>query len=654
MNAAADHDHVPSFVATRNLDRPWRIAGIVLLASAALFHLWFVGVVGTLPERLLNSAHLAFLLTAGFLLYPASRTRSPQNRPSVIDLGLIALTLVVTLYIAFNQAELDERIESVTPISETQVVFGTIALLILLEATRRVIGLGMTVILAAAIAYLLLGSSLPGQLGFRDISYQRCIELMYLGSDGGMFGQLTSISANELILFVLFGAFLSRTGIGEWFGELSAAIGGTWVGGSAKIAVMYSALFGGVAGSPTADLYATGVYTIPLMKRTGFDGSYAAGLAAASAVGSQIMPPLMGASIFIMAALLGRSFASIAAVAVVPALLFFLAKGMAAHFQAKRDQVGSLPPEEIPRLRHALKGLHYLLPVVVLIVSLYAGFSPIRSALYGLIATFLVSFTRRSTALTPLRFVNTLAAGARATIVVAIPCAAAGVIVSMLTQTGLGLAFSTIIAGIAHGSVVLALILAAIAALILGIGVPTTPAYILTAAVAAPALVNLGVDALAANLFVLYFAVLSNIHPPVGITAYAAAGIAGAPPMRTGLQAIKIAAPGFVIPFAFAFHPSLIFAGSPVEFLVTAMLTAISVLGIAAGLAGYLLLPLRVVERLVLTAASCLLVVPSLWVVGLSGLCLIAVWLTQLVLRRRRAVCAAPLSVVAVAGAADR
>ncbi|HEX3952038.1 MAG TPA: TRAP transporter fused permease subunit, partial [Stellaceae bacterium] len=508
-------------------------------------------------------------------------------------------------------------------------------------------------ILGVAIGYLLLGSHLPGQLGFRDISYQRCIELMYLGGDGGMFGQLTGISANELILFIMFGAFLARTGIGEWFGELSAAIGGRWIGGSAKIAVMYSALFGGVAGSPTADLYATGVYTIPLMKRTGFDASYAAGLAAASAVGSQIMPPLMGASIFIMAALLGRSFASIAAVAIVPALLFFLAKGVAAHFQAKRDGVGSLPPEEIPRLREALKGIHYLLPIVVLIVSLYSGFSPIRSALYGLLATFAISFTKRSTRQTPRRFVNTLAAGARATIVVAIPCAAAGVIVSMLTQTGLGLAFSTIIGGLAGGSVALALVLAAIAALILGIGVPTTPAYILTAAVAAPALVQLGVDPLGANLFVLYFAVLSNIHPPVGITAYAAAGIAEAPPMRTGLQAIKIAAPGFVIPFAFAFHPALLFAGSTAEFLMTLALTAISVMGIAAGLAGYLLLPLSIVERLIVVGGACLLIAPSRWIGAVGGLCLLAVWLKQ-ALQRRRSNETTRLPVSAVATAMDR
>lgn len=653
MTASASHAHVPSFAATRTLDRHWHLATIVLLTAAALFHLWFVGVVGTLPERLLNSAHLAFMLTAAFILYPASKTRSPQTRPSVLDLGLIALTLVVTLYIAVNQVELDERIESVTAVTQTQIMLGTIALLVLIEATRRVIGTGMTVILGIAIGYLLLGSNLPGQLGFRDISYQRCIELMYLGGDGGMFGQLTSISANELILFIMFGAFLSRTGIGEWFAELSAAIGGTWVGGSAKIAVMYSALFGGVSGSPTADLYATSIYTIPLMIRTGFDRSYAAGLAAASAVGSQIMPPLMGASIFIMAALLGRSYASIAAVAVVPALLFFLAKGIAAHFQAKRDGVGSLPPDEIPTLRQALKGVHYLIPVIVLILCLYTGFSPIRSALYGLGATFLISFTNRSTRQTPARFVNTLAEGARATIVVAIPCAAAGVIVSMLTMTGLGLAFSTIIAGIAHGSVIMALVLAAIAALILGIGVPTTPAYILTAAVAAPALVQLGVDALGANLFVLYFAVLSNIHPPVGITAYAAAGIAGAPPMRTGLQAIKIAAPGFVIPFAFAFHPSLLFAGDMIDFLIALGLTAVSVMGIAAGLAGYLLLPLGIVERLIMTAAACLLVAPSPWVVGISGLCLIAVWLKQALLRRRQPVVAAPLSVAAIAGAAD-
>jgi TRAP transporter 4TM/12TM fusion protein len=399
---------------------------------------------------------------------------------------------------------------------------------------------------------------------------------------------------------------------------------------------MYSALFGGISGSPTADLYATGIYTIPLMKRTGFEPSYAAGLAAASAVGSQIMPPLMGASIFVMAALLGRSFASIAAVAIVPALLFFLAKGVAAHYHAKRNGIGALPREEIPRLRHALKGAPYLLPIVVLIVSLYSGFSPIRSALYGLLAAFAVSFLSPSHRQTPRRIVHTLASGARSTIVVAIPCAAAGVIVSMLTQTGLGLAFSTIIAGLADGSIVLALILAAIAALILGIGVPTTPAYILTAAVAAPALTQLGVDPLSANMFVLYFAVLSNIHPPVGITAYAAAGIADAPPLQTGLQAIKIAAPGFVIPFAFAFHPSLLFQGaSASDFPLSLMLTAVSVVNLAAGLAGYLRAPLGRVEQVLVVLCSCLLVAPRAWIYGPAALVLGAVWVRQTLQCRR-------------------
>ena len=619
----------------RKLNRQWRLVTTGVLAAAAVFHLWFVGIVGTMPERLLNSAHLAFLLPVAFLLYPASATRSPRSRPSLLDGVLIALTLVVTLYVAINQPYLDERIESVSRVTNTQVVFGTLALLVLLEATRRVIGLGMAIVLAIAMLYLTCGSQLPGQLGFQTISYRRCIEIMYLGGDGGMFGQLTGISAGELILFILFGAFLTRTGIGDWFAEVSAAIAGTWTGGAAKIAVIYSGLFGGVSGSPTADLYATGVYTIPLMKRSGFDASYAAGLAAASAVGSQIMPPLMGASVFIMAALLGRSFASIAAVAIIPALLFFLAKGAAAHYQAKRDGVGALPASEIPPLRQTLKGAYYVLPIVVLIGSLYAGFSPVRCALYGLFAAFLISFTKPSTRQTPRRVIDTLAKGAGATIVVAVPCAAAGVIVSMLTQTGLGLAFSTIIAGIAHGSVVLALVLAAIAALILGIGVPTTPAYILTAAVAAPALTRLGIDPLAANMFVLYFAVLSNIHPPVGITSYAAAGIADAPPMRTGMQALKIAVPGFVIPFAFAYHPALLFQGDITDFPLTAALTTASVMGIAAGLAGYLLAPLRVTERVILVLGSFLLVGRSPWIIGFGALCVLAIWAKQALQRRR-------------------
>lgn len=610
---------------------------IAILATAAVFHLYYVGIVGTMPERLLNSAHLAFLIPAAFLLYPASATRSPKTRPSLLDLGLIALTLIVTLYVAINQPELDQRIESVTSVTDTQVVLGTIAMLVLLEATRRVIGTGMTIVLAVAMLYLTCGSHLPGQLGFPAISYSRCIEIMYLGQDGGMFGQLTGISANELILFILFGAFLTRTGIGDWFAQVSAAVAGTWTGGGAKIAVIYSGLFGGVSGSPTADLYATGVYTIPLMKRNGFDPSYAAGLAAASAVGSQIMPPLMGASVFIMAALLGRSFASIAAVAIIPALLFFLAKGAAAHYQAKRDGIGALPASEIPPLRHALKGSFYVLPIVVLVGALYSGFSPVRAALYGLAAAFVISFLKSATRQTPKRAIETLAKGAGSTIVVAIPCAAAGVIVSMLTQTGLGLAFSTIITGLAEGSVVLALALAAIAALILGIGVPTTPAYILTAAVAAPALIHLGVDPLSANMFVLYFAVLSNIHPPVGITSYAAAGIAEAPPMRTGIQAIKIAVPGFVIPFAFCYHPSLLFQGTVADFPLTAFLTTASVIGIAAGLAGYLLTPLRIAERAIIVLGSFLLVASDPWIIGFGALCVLAICAKQVVQRRTAA-----------------
>ncbi len=617
----------------RQLAGPWRILTVAILATAAVFHLYYVGIVGTMPERLLNAAHLGFMVPAAFLLYPASRTHSPKTRPSLLDGALIALTLVVTLYVAINQPELDQRIEAVSQVTDTQLVLGTIAVLVLLEATRRVIGIGMTIVLAVAILYLVFGSQLPGQLGFPPISYRRCIEMMYLGEDGGMFGQLTGISANELILFILFGAFLTGTGIGDWFAEVSAAIAGTWTGGGAKIAVIYSGLLGGVSGSPTAELYATGVYTIPLMKRNGFDASYAAGLAAASAVGSQIMPPLMGASVFIMAALLGRSFASIAAVAIIPALLFFLAKGAAAHYQAKRDGIGALPASEIPPLRHALKGSYHVLPIVVLVGALYCGFAPVRAALYGLATAIVISFVKPSTRQTPRRLIETLAKGAGSTIVVAIPCAAAGVIVSMLTETGLGLAFSTIIAGLAAGSVVLALVLAAIAALILGIGVPTTPAYILTAAVAAPALTHLGIDPLSANMFVLYFAVLSNIHPPVGITSYAAAGIAGAPPMRTGMLAMKIAVPGFVIPFAFCYHPSLLFEGSVADFLLAVALTAASVIGIASGLAGYLVTRLQVAERVIIVFGSFLLVASDPWIIGLGALCVLAVCARQLLQR---------------------
>ena len=571
----------------RQLKGPLLLFVTLLLAGAALFHLWYVGITDSMPTRVLRGMHLAMFVPLVFLLYPASRKRSPLHRPSLLDWAIALLGAFVYGYVAWNYHALDARIPMVSPVTRTEVVLGIVATVILVEAVRRVIGSGMAVVAVLAIAYLLWGANLPGMFGFRALSLPRIVENLYLSKSEGMFGDLTGLSAQVLILFIVFGVFLAKTGIAEWFGDVSVLLAGNWKGGSGKMAILYSALCGSMSGSPTADLYTTGTYTIPLMKRNGYTDSFAAGVAAASAVGAQIMPPVMGASVFIMAATLSRSYLSIAIAALPAALLFFLAKWTAVHCEATRRELPVLRLETDVNLRSVLLRSYYLLPLLALIVALFAGYSPTFAAMVGIGGSIVVSCVRRQTWLTPRRLLETLAEGSRAAMFVAVPCAAAGIIISALTATGLGLAFSSIITGAAHGFVFLTLILVAAVSILMGVGVPTTPAYILVSVISTPALTHLGVDALAANLFVLYFAVLSNIHPPVGITAYAASGIAGSPPLRTAIDAFLIAIPGFMVPVAFCYHPSLLLLGGAVPFLLHFMFTALSVIGVSRAIWGY-------------------------------------------------------------------
>ena len=538
---------------------------------------------------------------------------------------LAAAALLATIFIIINYRAIENRIELVSPVSTVEIIFGCAILVVIIEVTRRTMGMRMAVIVAGAIAYLLLGSHLPGEFGFRPIPFERAIEMLYLGKDDGIFGPLTGISVEELFLFVFFGVVMSHTGIGDWFAKVSSAFAGQWTGGAGKVTIINSALFGSVSGSPTADLYATGNYTIPLMINNGFSRSYAAGVAAASAIGAQIMPPLMGASVFIMATLLQRSYASIIEAAIIPAFLFFLSKATAVHFQAKRQGIRPLRKEELPPKLSSLKEAYYTFPVLLLVVMLYLGYAPIRSAMFGIGAAVLTSFAKRETWLTPRRIVNILSEGARAATLIAVPCAAAGAIVSVLTQTGLGLAFGGIITGEIGGNLHLGLVLIAFLAIILGIGVPTTPAYILTTAVGVSTLTHIGVAPFSAHMFVFYFAVLSNIHPPVGITAYAAASIAKADPFATGIQAFKVALPGFVVAFSFAYHPVLLLEGTPQQFVFWFCMTGLSVTFIAAAFAGYLLGPLRLWERTVMCVASVALVLPDLWLVAAGAGTLIVI-----------------------------
>lgn len=605
----------------RGLSGPIGVTLTAVLVAASLFHIWLSSI-GILDARLMRAMHLLFLLPAAFILYPASSSKSSLDRPSALDVVLALLAVAVTLYIAVEYERLDNRLELVNKVRTEEVVLGSIATVLLFEATRRVVGLGMAVVFSAAVGYLLLGEYLPGVLGHSGIRYDRAIERIYLLQNQGIFGTLTDISVTYLFIFVLFGAFVDSSGIGTWFTDLSNALMGRRVGGPAKIAVLNSALFGSINGSPTANVYGTGVYTIPLMKKLGYNKEFAGAVEAAASTGGQIMPPVMGASVFIMMALLGLGYLDVIAAASPPAILFFLAIGAMTHFEALRRGIRPLSKAEVPEWRVVLARIYFFAPIAVLMTVLFLGYTPVKAALSGIFTAVCISYINKDTRKSVREWIAVLEGGARSAILISIACAASGVVVSSLTATGLGLAFSGMVVSFAEGALFLSLILVACTAIMLGMGMPTTPAYVLAVTIAAPALIDLGVNELAAHMFVFYFAIVSGVTPPVAITAYAAAGIAGASPMRTGVQAFKLSAGAFIIPFMFVYSPSLLLQQSWSEFFIHFPPAVVGILAVAGTLVGYVARPVPFPYRVLMFAGGLMMIFPDL-AVTLIGCALI-------------------------------
>lgn len=601
----------------RTFKGPFGIAVTVALVGTALFHFW-LGSVGVLDLRLARALHLTLLLPMVFILFPATKTQSPKEWPSVLDFILAATAFIVTSYVALHYEELNNRLELVSDIQDIEVIFGVFATVLVWEAARRVIGIGMAIVVAASVAYLLVGHFLPSPLGHRGFFLSRAIERMYVLENQGIFGSLTGISVSYLFLFVMFGTFVERCGVGEWFAEISQALVGHKVGGPAKIAVINSAMFGSISGSPTANVYGTGVYTIPLMKNMGYKPAFAGAVEAAASTGGQIMPPVMGASIFIMMALLGMTYIELITAALPAAILFFLAVAMVVHLEARRLGIDPVEKSKLPSRSKALMRSYYLLPILSMLLVLSLGYTPVKAALAGTFAAFIVSFARKDTRMTPRRLCDVLATGTRSAILIAIACAAAGLVVSALTATGLSLAFSSMIVSSANGLLFLSLAMVALTSILLGMGMPTTPAYILSVTVAAPALIDLGVIPLAAHMFVFYFAIISGVTPPVAITSYAAAGVANASPTATSIEAFKLSIAGFIIPFALVYHPSLLLQGDAYDFILSFTFALIGISAVAASMAGYWMASISPLIRTAMFIAGVLIILPNwlLWLVG--------------------------------------
>ncbi len=605
----------------------------VVAISMSIYHLW-AATFGA-PEAMMHrSVHLTFTFCLIFLISLSSSSK--KGRFSlVMDLVLLAAAMVSMAHIFLNYEYVVTRYPYVQSLSGWDFWLGIVVTLLLLEASRRTIGWALPLTAVAFLLYGLFGQHLPGVLRHTGFSLETLIDQLYLTTEG-IFGIPLGVSATYVILFVIYGAFLEESGAGEAFTNFATSLVGGTKGGPGKISCVSSSLFGTISGSAVANVMVDGWLTIPLMKRAGFRPQAAAAIEATASTGGQIMPPVMGAAAFVMAEFTGISYVDICKHALVPALLYYLALFMAIHFEASRSGLLGLPKEERPSLSSVMreKG-HLFIPIGVIVYFMIAGYTPMLACLYAIASVLPSSFLRRESRMDLKKILRALEAGARNMLPVAAACACAGVVVGIINLTGLGLKFTGIMLDVAGGSLAPALILTMITGIILGMGLPTTAAYIVQASLLIPALIKLGVPVIAAHLFVFYFAILSAITPPVAMAVYAAAGISGSNVWQTGLQAVRMGATGFIVPFMFVYGPSLLLMGNWLE-LITAIISAsVGVILLSAGLMGWFMGETKLWQRGLLVFSAILLIKPGLTtdLLGAGIALILALW--QAVERRR-------------------
>jgi len=615
----------------RVLSGIWAIFAQVLAAGTGLYHL-YCAYFGPPFALLFRNIHWMLLASLLFLLYPMS-PRHKGKQPGIVDVLLVLTSVFLGLYVWLNWTEIAARAGAPTL---TDVVFGAIFVAVVLEAGRRTVGWPIVIVGLFFLSYAYFGRAMPGLLRHRGYSFSRIFPYMYL-TDAAVFGIPLGVSAKFILLFIIFGSFLERSGAGDFFRDLSFALTGRFVGGPAKAAVVFSGLMGSITGSSTANVVTTGTFTIPLMKKMGYHPAFAAGVEAAASTGGQILPPVMGAAAFVMAEWLSVPYAKVMTAAVVPAVLYFTATYFMVHFRSKREGLVGLPREDLPHLGATLKkGFYYFLPLIVLIFMLSSGHSPSRSVLYAILLTVPLSWIHKESRMYPRDIISALADGTMRALEVASACAVAGIIIGVVTMTGLGLKFSTLIVDLSRGHLILALPLTMISALILGMGVPTTAKYIIMATLVAPALVDLGAPLMAAHLFILYFGTDADITPPVGLASYAAAGLAGANPMRTGWEAFKLGLSAYLVPFMFIYGPALILNAPLARILVAIPTAIIGIVALSAAIQGYYLYPIPWVQRVLLFVAAIALIDPNPTIDGAGLFIIIAITLYEYLTRQRR------------------
>ncbi|MDR1472855.1 MAG: TRAP transporter permease [Synergistaceae bacterium] len=607
----------------------WQLKLISLLAVAmAVFHFYTAGM-GLLPAQKQGAVHLVFTLVLVFLLYPIKSTMSKNKKVPIYDFALAVVASIPLIYLVL---ELDTiaMTRSGLP-TKTDLVMGFVLIACLLEATRRISNPILPGLAIVALLYCYFGQNMPQMLMHRGFSVSRIVNHMYLGTEG-IFGTPLEVSSTFVFMFILFGSVLEKTGMGKFIIDLSLALAGWSTGGPAKVAVVSSGLMGTISGSSVANVCTTGMFTIPLMKSVGYRPSFAGAVEAVASTGGQIMPPVMGAGAFIMAQFLGVSYLEVAIAAIVPALLYYFAVMVQVHFEANRLGLKGLSWDQLPRIGKLMREKGFLLiPLIAIIYLLVAGYTPLMAAFAGIWVSIVLSWLNKETRLTPRRLFEAFEAGARSALSVACACACVGIVVGTGTLTGLALRIAGAIVALAGGKLILTLFFTMCASILLGTGLPTTANFIVTSTMAAPALLQLGVEPVAAYMFVFYFGIAADLTPPVALAAYAGAGIAGSDPMKTGGTAFKLALAGFIVPYVYVYNPMLLFVDAAPMAMTQAIITSlIGVFLLGMSTIGFFKAQMHPILRIVALVGALGLIHPGTTTdaFGLTVLVLLYLWQT--------------------------
>ena len=587
------------------------ICGKIVAIICICFSLFqiYTGLFGTLDAMIQRCIHLSFGICLVFLLCPTKKSWVKEGRFHPIDVILAVIAMIPPIYILVNYQQLILRAGTVTLVDA---VVGLVGIIMVLEAARRIVGLPIVIVVLCFLAYGFLGPYMPGPLAHRGLTIKQMVGHLFFTTEG-VFGIPLGVSSTFIFLFILFGAYLEKTGLGKFFIDIANAIAGWASGGPAKVAVISSALQGTISGSSVANVVGSGSFTIPMMKKLGYHKNFAGAVEAAASTGGQLMPPIMGAAAFLMAEFVGIPYMEVVKAAIVPAILYFLGVFLGVHFEAKKNHLEGTPRSQLPAWTKIMKEEgHLAIPLIAIIGLLASGYTPMKAALAGIFISIGTAMLRANTRMSFWDIVDGLVKGARGALGVIIACASAGMIIGIVTKTGVGLKLASALVTVASGNFMLLLLCTMLTSLILGMGVPTTANYVITSTIAAPALIQLGVPILAAHMFVFYFGIIADITPPVALAAYAGSAISGGDPLKTGVNASKLGIAAFIIPYVFVLSPQLLGIGATFGSVLFTTITAIiGMTGISGAMIGQFYCKANVLERLILLAGGLCLIDPQ-------------------------------------------